>query len=114
MSSSGPATAKWTGCTSGAWAGSRLLTASIPKRSTDASQSCHSATSSAASQGWMSMSVSFTAGRSARANQAVGDPDVGSKAGQVGGQVLGGGVERLVGQRFQRIEDEQRRGGVFA
>ena len=50
-----PATVKWVGTSTGAWAGSRLLTASIPNRSVPASQSCHSVVSSAASHGWISM-----------------------------------------------------------
>jgi hypothetical protein len=61
-------------------AGSRLLTARIPNRPADASQSCHSAGPVAASHGWISMSASFIGGR-AGGYQAAGGPDVGPEPG---------------------------------
>jgi hypothetical protein len=66
-----------------------------------------------ASHGWMSMSVSFIR-RRAGGYQAASGPHAGSEAGQAGGQVVGGGMECLVGHRVERVEDEQRRGGVVA
>ncbi len=56
-SNSSPARVKCVGRTSGAWAGSTLLTARIPKRSVDASHRCHSTRSIAASHGWTSTSA---------------------------------------------------------
>ena len=53
-------------------------------------------------------------GRRGGGDQAADGPDAGSELGQVGGQVIGGGVERLVGRRVERVEDEQRPGGVLA
>src|SRR5215207_10561088 len=100
MSSSPPASAKWVGSTKGALVGSRLLTASIPTRSGEASQSCHSAASSVASQGWMSMSVSFFGCR-AGGHHALEGSDLGSEPGEMRDQLVGGVVERLVGQRIE-------------
>src|SRR3954451_4889066 len=115
MSSSLPATVKWSGSTSGAWAGSRLLTASIPNRSVDASQFCHSLGSRAASHGWISMSGSF-GGRGICGDQALDWSHTRSEAraevDQVLEQFLGGGVQRLVGDGGEFDEDVQRRGGV--
>src|SRR5436305_12079122 len=113
MSSSPPATVKCRGSTSGARAGTRLLTASIPNLSVDASQSCHSALSSAASHGWISMSVSFIR-RRVGGDQPAGGPDARSEPGQAGEKVVGGGVQLFAGHRVKGVEDEQRRAGVLA
>src|SRR5579859_6363506 len=113
MSSSSPATVKCRGSTSGARAGSRLLTASMPNLPVAASQYCHSALSVAASHGWISMSVSFIR-RRAGGDQAAGGPDAGSEPGQPGEKVVGGGVQRLAGHRVEGVEDEQRRASVLA
>lgn len=53
-SSSSSLRVKWVGTTGGAWAGSMLLTTSVPNRSVESSQRRHSNGSRAASQDWMS------------------------------------------------------------
>jgi hypothetical protein len=52
--------------------------------------------------------------RRAGSYQAAGGSDAGSEPDQVGGQVVGGGVQCLIGHRVERVEDEQRRGGAVA
>src|SRR4051794_27835556 len=111
------ATLKCVGSTTGAWAGSRLFTASIPNRSVVASQSRHSSGPLAASQGWMSMS-GFLSGRgrsgvrAGGSEKTAGDTDVRSQPAEVGDELVGGVVELCVGHRVEGVEDEQRRGGV--
>jgi len=51
---------------------------------------------------------------SGRRYQAADGPDAGSEPSQVGDQVVGGGVQCLVGHRVERVEDEQRCSGVLA
>src|SRR5580693_541984 len=52
--------------------------------------------------------------RRAGGYQAAGGPDAGPEPGQASDEVVGSGVEFLVGHRVERVEDEQRRGRVVA
>jgi drug/metabolite transporter (DMT)-like permease len=54
------------------------------------------------------------AGGHSGAYQAAGDPDCGPEPVQAGDEVGGGGLQGLVGHRVERVENEQRRGGVLA
>jgi hypothetical protein len=76
----------------------------------DPRQSRHSVPSRAASQGLISTSGSLGGSGT---EQAAVHPDVKPGAGQVGEEVVGGGRQRLVGHRVERVEDEQRRRGLL-
>src|SRR3954452_6484718 len=102
---------KCVGSTSGAYAGSRLLTTSTPNRSVVASQSRHSASSMVPSQGWMNISVLVVDGRARRPDQTLRDAQVGRDRAKAGDEVGSGGEDLLVGDRVEGVEDEQRRGG---